>query len=74
MFCWTELGARDVGIVQNLIVTCPLHRLDVHTDLVDVLQRVAEHSANRIEELTPRRWKALFADSPLRSPPHDLKS
>ena len=27
LFCWTELGARDVGIIQSLIVTCRLHGL-----------------------------------------------
>ena len=70
MFCWTELGARDVGVAQSLIVTCRLHGIDVYTYLVDILQRVAEHTANRVEELTPRRWKSLFADNPLRSPLH----
>jgi hypothetical protein len=24
-FCWTEVGARQVGIVQSLLVTCKLH-------------------------------------------------
>ena len=47
-----------------------LHGIDVYTYLVDILQRVAEHPANRVEELTPRRWKSLFADNPLRSPLH----
>ena len=25
MFCWTELGAQQVGMVQSLLVTCRLH-------------------------------------------------
>ncbi|MFO1465645.1 MAG: hypothetical protein U1F35_04250 [Steroidobacteraceae bacterium] len=41
-----------------------------HLHLVDVTQRVAEHPASRVEELTPRRWKTLFADTPLRSSLH----
>jgi hypothetical protein len=32
-----------------------------------VLQRIAIHPDSRIDELTPRRWKALFADELLRS-------
>jgi transposase len=44
-FCWTELGAKQIGIVQSLIVTCRLHRIDVYTYLVDVLQRVGQHAA-----------------------------
>lgn len=44
-FCWTELGAKHVGIVQSLIVTCRLHGIDPYTYLVDVLQRVGQHPA-----------------------------
>ena len=66
MFCWTELGAEHVGIIQSLIVTCKLQGIDPATYLVDVLQRVAIHPANKVEELTPRVWKDLFADNPLR--------
>jgi len=66
-FCWTELGAKHVGIVQSLIVTCRLHGIDVYTYLVDVLQRVGSHPASRVAELTPRLWKQHFASNPLRS-------
>lgn len=66
-FCWTELGAKHVGIVQSLIVTCRLHRLDPYDYLVDVLQRVGEQPATRVHELTPRNWTTHFAATPLRS-------
>jgi transposase len=72
LFCWTELGARHVGIIQSLIVTCRLHGIDPYTYLVDVLQRVAEHPASRVAELTPRLWKQQFAANPLRSDIHDF--
>ncbi|PWV67548.1 transposase domain-containing protein, partial [Halomonas sp. A11-A] len=55
------------GIVQSLLTTCRLQGVDPYTYLVDVLQRVALHLASRVDELTPRRWKTLFADAPLRS-------
>jgi transposase len=67
MFCWTELGAEHVGIIQSLIVTCKMQGIDPGTYLVDVLQRVAIHPASKVEELTPRLWKDLFAQNPLRS-------
>ena len=67
LFCWTELGAKHVGIIQSLIVTCRLHGIDPYTYLVDVLQRVAQHPAARVAELTPRLWKIHFAENPLRS-------
>ncbi len=67
MFCWTELGAEQVGIIQSLLVTCKLHNINPYTYLVDVLQRISIHPASKVEELTPRRWKALFAEDPMRS-------
>ena len=73
LFCWTELGAKHVGIMQSLIVTCRLHGIDPYDYLVDVLQRVGQHPANRVHELTPRLWKQLFAGNPLRSPLHTLR-
>ena len=67
LFCWTEVGAKHVGIVQSLIMTCRLHNIDPYTYLVDVLQRVGMHPAAGIAQLTPRLWKQYFAEKPLRS-------
>ena len=72
LFCWTELGAEHVGIMQSLIVTCRLHGINPYDYLVDVLQRVGEHPASRVAELTPRLWKQRFAANPLRSALHTL--
>jgi transposase len=74
LFCWTELGAKHVGIVQSLLVTCRLHGVDPYTYLVDVLQRVGQHRAARVAELTPRLWKQHFAANPLRSDLHRFAS
>lgn len=67
LFSWTELGAKHVGIMHSLIVTCRLHQIDPYDYLVDVLQRVGQHPASRVAELTPRLWKTHFAANPLRS-------
>ena len=71
IFCWTELGAEHVGLIQSLISTCRLHGINPYTYLVDVLQRVSIHPASRVHELTPRLWKEHFADNPLRSDLYD---
>ena len=71
-FCWTELGAEHVGIMQSLFVTCRLHDINPYDYLVDVLQRVGLHPAARVAELTPRLWKQHFAASRLRSALHTL--
>ena len=67
LFCWTEIGADRVAVIQSLLVTCRLQGVDPYTYLVDVLQRISEHPASRVEELTPRVWKTLFADNPMKS-------
>ncbi len=56
LFCWTELGAKQVGIIQSLIAPCKLHGADVYAYLDDVLQRVSQHPAKDVIDLTPRIW------------------
>ena len=72
LFSWTELGAKHVGIVQSLLATCRLHDINPCDYFVDVLQRVGEHPASLVHQLTPRIWKKMFAENPLRSDLHDL--
>ena len=72
LFCWTEVGAKYVGIFQSLIVTCKMHGIDPHVYLTDVLQRVAFHPRSQIFQLTPGQWKIHFADNPLRSDLHNI--
>jgi transposase len=67
MFCWTELGAEHVGIIQSLISTCKLHDINPYTYLVDVLQRISQHPVSKVADLTPRLWKPRFVDNPLRA-------
>ncbi len=67
LFSWTEIDAEPIAVVQSLLVTCKLQGADPYTYLVDVLQRISDHPASRVVELTPRMWKTLFADKPLKS-------
>jgi transposase len=67
MFCWTELGAEYVGIIQSLLSTCRVQGIDPYTYLVDILQRIDTHPAREVELLTPRIWKKEFGENPLRS-------
>ncbi len=43
----------------SLIVSCKMNDIDPQAWLVDVLARIATHSAHRIDELLSWRWKAL---------------
>jgi hypothetical protein len=39
LFCWSEIGAEQLGILQSLMVTCRLQGINPYDYLVDVLQR-----------------------------------
>ena len=67
LFCTTETGAKHLATIQTLLATCRAHGIDAYTYLVDVLQRINEHPADRVAELTPRLWQQRFGDNPLRS-------
>jgi transposase len=67
LFCWTEVGARQVGIIYSVLASCRLQGVDPYVYLVDVLQRVDTHPALEVQLLTPRLWKEHFAAQPLRS-------
>jgi len=67
LFCWTEIGADRVAVIQSLLVTCRLHGVDPYVYLVDVLQRISEHPASQVADLTPRVWKTKFAYAPMKS-------
>ena len=67
MFCWSEVGANRLAVIQSLLVTCRLHGIDPYVYLVDVFQRVGRHPAKEVADLTPRIWKDKFGHDPLKS-------
>ena len=67
MFAWTELGAEHAGIMNAMFATCRMQGVDPRAWLTDVLLRIDSHPASRVDELTPRRWKELFAHDPMTS-------
>jgi hypothetical protein len=49
-----------------------MHDINSYDYFVDVLQRIGQHPAPLVHQLTPRVWKQLFSDKPLRSDLYDL--
>jgi hypothetical protein len=45
--------------MYTLIATAKLNDIDPQAWLADVLTRIADHSASRIDELLPWHWKAV---------------
>jgi transposase len=57
LFFGSEDGGRNAAILYSIIMTCRRLDIDPQKYLEDVLKRVNDHPANRIEELLPDRWK-----------------
>jgi hypothetical protein len=54
-------GGERAAIMYGLIVTAKLNDVDPQTWLAEVLARIAEHPASRLDELLPWNWKAASA-------------
>ena len=67
LFCSNKLCAKQVGIIQSLLVSASCRVSTRITYLVDVLQRLSQHPASKAIELTPRVWKETFAGNVLKS-------
>jgi len=47
--------------MYSLIVTAKMNDIDPQAWLADVLARIAEHPANRLDELLPWNWRPANA-------------
>jgi transposase len=59
LFIGSEAAAHRNAVLLTLVHTAKAHAIDPFVYLRDVIERVSTHPASRIDELTPRRWKAL---------------
>jgi transposase len=57
-FAGSDEGGRRAAVVYSLITTCKLNDVDPRAWLADVLAKLPDHPAQRIDELMPWNWKA----------------
>jgi transposase len=57
LFAGSDRGGRRAAAMYSLIVTAKLNGVDPQAWLADVLARIAEHPAHRIDELLPWNWR-----------------
>jgi hypothetical protein len=55
LFFGSDTGGERAAIMYSIIESCKLNHIDPQRYLQYVLERIAEHPINRIEELLP--WK-----------------
>ena len=57
-FCGSDAGGHRAATIYTLIETAKLNDVDPQAWLADVLARLPDHPAKRLDELLPWNWKA----------------
>jgi transposase len=57
LFAGSDRGGERAAAIYSLIVTAKLNGIDPQAWLADVLRRIADHPASRLDELLPWHWK-----------------
>src|SRR6202521_348793 len=57
LFAGSDRGGQRAAAMYSLIVTAKMNDVDPQAWLADVLARIAEHPAHRINELLPWNWR-----------------
>jgi transposase len=61
LFAGSDRGGMRAAAMYSLIVTAKLNDIDPQAWLADVLARIAEHPASRLDELLPWNWRTARA-------------
>ncbi len=56
LFCGSDRGGQRAAVLYTLIQTARLNDVDPQAWLADVLARIADHPATRLDELLPWSW------------------
>jgi hypothetical protein len=57
LFAGSDHGGQRAAAMYSLITTAKMNDVDPQAWLADVLSRIAEHPAHRIDELLPWNWQ-----------------
>jgi transposase len=57
LFAGSDRGGQRAAVMYSLIVTAKLNDVDPQAWLAEILARIAEHPAHRIDELLPWNWR-----------------
>ena len=68
LFAGSDAGGRRAAAVYTIVETAKMNGLDPEAYLADVLGRIADHPANRVDELLPWNWRAPGGSRPSSAP------
>ncbi len=57
LFCGSDRGGQRAAILYTLIQTARLNDVDPQAWLADILARIADHPASRLDKLLPWNWQ-----------------
>jgi transposase len=63
LFAGSDRGGERAAAIYTLIGTAKLNDIDPQAWLADVLRRIADHPASRLDELLPWHWKRAAAQA-----------
>jgi transposase len=58
LFAGSDRGGQRAAAIYSLIVTAKMNNVDPQAWLADVLARIAEHPARKLDELLPWNWQS----------------
>ena len=56
LFAGSDRGGQRAAVMYTLIVTAKMNNVDPQAWLADVLERIADHPARKLDELLPWNW------------------
>ena len=59
LFAGSDRGARNAALMYSLLGTCKLNGVEPFAYLRDVIARIPDHKANKLNELLPYNWQPL---------------
>ena len=64
LFCGSDRGGERAAAMYGLIVTAKMNGVDPQAWLVDILSRIADHPAHRLDKLLPWNWRPKARGAP----------
>lgn len=56
LFSGSDAGGERAAVIYTIVETCKVGGINPHACLADIINRIADHPANRIDELLPWNW------------------
>jgi transposase len=62
LFAGSDRGGRRAAVMYSLIVSAKMNDVDPQAWMAHVLANIAQHPANRLNELLPWNWRPLAVE------------